>query len=186
MCKQAILISTIVLALVIATVGGCRVPMAKEVIVGNKNFTEQYIIGEMMKQLLEAHGFTVELKSGHSAAYLREAMEFGDIDICAEYTGTARMVHLRHKYKPGTNNNEVYELVKEEDKDNDFIWLKPIWNNNTYALASWPEFIQEHGLETLSDLALLYQEKSGDIRTFVGLEFATRPDGLSGLSRRRC
>ena len=83
-------------------------------------------------------------------------MEAGDIDICADYTGTAWMTHLGHEYTPGVDNNEIYDLVKEEDEGNGFIWLDPIWNNNTYVLVSWPEFVQEHNLETLSDLAALY------------------------------
>jgi len=57
---------------------GCGL-RAKEVTVGNKNFTEQYIIGEIIKQLLEDRGFTVELKSGRSTEYLREGMGSGDI-----------------------------------------------------------------------------------------------------------
>jgi len=185
MRKQAVIISAVVLTLVLVLMGvGCGAPPGgKEVTVGNKNFTEQHIVGQLMKQLLEDRGFTVELKSGHSTMYLREAMEFGDIDICAEYTGTAWMVHLAHEYRPGMDNNEVYRLVKEEDEGNGFVWLNPIWNNNTFALASWPEFVEKHRLKTLSDLASLYREKQGKIKTFIGLEFATRPDGLPALER---
>jgi len=181
--KLAVIISAVVLVFVLMVVGvGCGAPPGgKELTVGNKNFTEQYIIGQMIKQLLEDSGFTVELKSGRSSACLREGMEFGDIDIYADYTGTAWMVHLAHMYIPGMDNNEVYRLVKEEEEGNGFIWLKPMWNNNTYALASWPEFVEKHGLKTLSDLASLYREKQGEIKTCVGLEFSTRPDGMSAL-----
>jgi len=153
----------------------------KEVTVGNKNFTEQYIVGEMIKQLLEDRGFTVDFKPDLTTTIMREGMEAGDIDICSEYTGTAWMVHLGQEYEPGIDNNELYELVKEEDKDNGFIWLDPIWNNNTYAFASWPEFVEEHNIETLSDLAALYQEKEGKISMFVTIEFSTRPDGLPAM-----
>jgi osmoprotectant transport system substrate-binding protein len=165
----------------IATGFGCKAQSGKEVTVGNKNFTEQYIVGQLIKQLLENRGFTVELKSGHTSSSLREAMEFGDIDICTEYSGTAWMVHLGQKYKPGMDRNEVYRLVKKEEDDNGLIWLKPMWNNNTYALASWPQFAQKHGLRTISDLAALYREKQGKIKTSVGLEFSTRSDGLPAL-----
>ncbi len=183
MRKQAVIIAAVVLALVLIVMAvGCGAPSTKEITIGNKNFTEQYIVGELMKQLLEDRGFRVELKSGRSSMCLREGMEFGDIDIYAEYTGTAWMVHFAQKYKPGTDNNEVYRLVqKKEEEDNGFIWLNPMWNNNTFALASWPEFVEEHGLKTLSDLASLYREKKGAIKTYVGLEFATRPDGLPAL-----
>jgi osmoprotectant transport system substrate-binding protein len=134
-----------------------------------------------MKQLLEDRGFTVKLESGLSTGELREGMEAGDIDICAEYTGTAWMVLLAHEREPGRDNNEVYLLVKEEEKGNGFIWLNPIWNSNTYALASWRDFVEDHGLETLSNLASLYREKEGEIITSIGKEFSERPDGLPAL-----
>ena len=170
--------------LILLAVGlGCAAPAGKAVTVGNKNFTEQYVAGELMKQLLEDRGFTVELVSDLSSMALRQGMEAGDIDICADYTGTGWMTHLGHEYQPGTDNNELYRLVKEEEEGKGFIWLNPMWNNNTYALASWPEFVEEHGLKALSDLAALCQEKEGDIKTFVGFEFSTRPDGLPALER---
>lgn len=155
----------------------------KLIIVGNKNFTEQRIAGQLMKQLLENRGFAVKLVSDLYSPELRRKMEKGEIDICAEYTGTAWMVHLKRKYTPGMDNNKVYSMVKAEETANGFIWLKPMWNNNTYALASWPEFAKEHNLETLSDLAALYRKKKGKIKTFVNTTFARRPDGLSGVKK---
>ena len=82
-----------------------------EVIIGNKDFTEQCIIGELMKQLLEDRGFKVRLVSGLSSVALRERMEAGNIDISADYTGTAWAVHLARDYKPGMDNNEISGLV---------------------------------------------------------------------------
>jgi len=168
--------------LILLAVGlGCAAPAGKEVTVGNKNFTEQYVVGELMKQLLEDRGFTVDFVPDLSTMVLRQGMEAGDIDICAEYTGTAWMVHLEHEYEPGVDNNELYRLVKEEEEGKGFIWLNPIWNNNTYALASWPEFVEEPNVETLSDLAALYREEEGKITMFVTIEFSTRPDGLPAM-----
>jgi len=182
MRKVAVIISAVVLALTLIVMGvGCPLPPGKEVTVGNKNFTEQYIVGQLIKQLLEDRGFTVTSVSDLSTANLRAGMEAGEIDICAEYTGTAWLVLLAHEREPGRDNNEVYRLTKEVEEGNGFIWLNPIWNNNTYALASWPEFIEEHGLETLSDLASLYREEEGEINTAVGEEFSIRPDGLPVL-----
>ncbi|MFP4351127.1 MAG: glycine betaine ABC transporter substrate-binding protein, partial [Desulfococcaceae bacterium] len=153
----------------------------KAVSVGNKNFTEQYIIGQMIKQLLEADGFTVEYRPDLTSMALRAGMKSGEIDICADYTGTAWMIHLKRKYEPGTGHRAVYENVKKADKENGFLWLDPIWNNNSYALASWPEFTEKHGLKNLSDLAALYRKKDGEILTFINFEFSARPDGLYAL-----
>ena len=155
----------------------------KEITIGSKNFTEQYIIGQMMKQLLENHGFKVSLIADLTSMALRAAMESRDIDLCAEYTGTAWMIDLKREHKPGITNNELYEKVKTEDSKNDFRWLQPIWNNNTYALASWSSFAEKHNIDTISELADLYILKKGKISTFINFEFSTRPDGLSSLEK---
>jgi osmoprotectant transport system substrate-binding protein len=181
MRKLATIILAVVLTLSLIVMGvGCEAE-GKKVTVGNKNFTEQYIIGEMMKQLLEDRGFTVELASDLSTDVLRSGMEAGDIDIAADYTGTAWMVHLAHVYEPGVDNNELYDLVKAEEVDNGFVWLDPIWNNNTYVLVSWTDFAEANNLTSLSDLAALYRAGEVDVITFVGFEFSTRPDGLPAL-----
>jgi osmoprotectant transport system substrate-binding protein len=171
----------VVLSLSLIVMGvGCEAE-GKKVTVGNKNFTEQYIIGEMIKQLLEDRGFTVELVPDLATDLLRGGMEAGDIDICADYTGTAWMVHLGHVYEPGVDNNELYDLVKVEEADNGFVWLDPIWNNNTYVLVSWADFVEVNNLTSLSDLAALYRDGQVEVTTFVGFEFSTRPDGLPAL-----
>ncbi len=181
MRKVIMVLSAVIISLVLVMAGCGKEEEVKEVTVGNKNFTEQYIIGEMMKQLLEDRGFTVDFAPDLSTTVMREGMKAGDIDICAEYTGTAWMVHLGNEYEPGVDNNQLYELVKAGDEANGFIWLDPIWNNNTYAFASWPEFVEENDIEALSDLAALYGEKEGKVSMFVTIEFSTRPDGLPAM-----
>lgn len=179
MSRLISIISAMVLTLALIVMG-CAAPAEKEVTVGNKNFTEEYVVGELMKQLLEDRGFKVNLVSDLSSAALRGGMETGDIDICADYTGTAWMVYLEHEYEP-TGHNELYNLVKEEDEGNGFIWLNPMWNHNSYALVSWSEYAEEHNLETMSDLAAWYNQNDGDVSTFIDFEYSTRPDGLPAL-----
>ncbi len=154
----------------------------KKLVVGNKNFTEQYIMGELMKQVLEENGFKVKLRSDLSSMVMRKGLENGSIDICAEYTGTAWMTHLGYPYDPAIGHEALYAVVKAVDKtNNNLIWLNPIWNHNTYALAVWPEFAEEHNLETMTDLAELYRSKDGKVKTFIDFEYSQRPDGLPAL-----
>ncbi len=181
MRKFVLLCLALIIGLVPVMMTGCG-EKVKEVTVGNKNFTEEYVIGQLMKQVLEENGFTVTLTSDLSTDILRGGMESGDIDICADYTGTAWMTHLGHEYTPGADNNEIYDMVKEEDAGNGFAWLDAIWNNNTYVLVSWPDFVEANNLTTISDLAALYNS-GADVKTFVGLEFSTRPDGLPALEK---
>ncbi|MFO7801417.1 MAG: glycine betaine ABC transporter substrate-binding protein [Desulfovermiculus sp.] len=162
--------------------GTAGVAMAKkEVVVGCKNFTEQYIVGQMMKQILEDRGFDVDLKADLTSMALRGGLESGDLEICAEYTGTAWMTHLKNEYTPEMGHMDVYKQVKKADAKNDITWLHPIWNNNTYALACWQDFADTQDLDTLSDFAAYCQEKDGEVSTFVDFEFSTRPDGLPAL-----
>ncbi len=178
--KKAAVLILIAIFLVGATLGALSAE--KKVVVGNKNFTEQYIMGQLMKQILEEHGFKVKLKSDLTSMTLRAPFEKGSIDISAEYTGTAWMTHLGYPYNPAIGHEALYAVVKAVDKtENNLIWLDPIWNHNTYALAVWPEFAEEHGLETMSDLAELYRSKDGKVDTFIDLEYSQRPDGLPAL-----
>ena len=185
MRKIKINIINFVVVVLVFTLIGCSNNRAteKRVTVGNKNFTEQYIAGQLIKKALEDNGFKVDLRSDLTSMALRAGMESGDIDICADYTGTAWMIHLKRKYLPGIDNNRLYQLVKEKDKSNHFIWLDPIWNNNAYTVASWPEFAKKHELTTLSDLAGFYKKMKGNIKTFINFEFSVRPDGLPAMEK---
>lgn len=148
--------------------------------VGSKGFTEQLIIGEMMAQLLaeQMPDVNVKLEDGLSSSTLREGIEVGALDIIAEYTGTAWMVHAEQQYDPADDAQDIYDAVKAWDEaQNDIIWLNAIWNNNTYAFASWSQFVDDHGLTDLSSLAALYRAEDGKIHTSVTDEWALRPDG---------
>ena len=120
------------------------------IVVGNKNFTEEYLAGELMKQILEDRGFKVELKSDLSSMIMRKGMETGNIDVCMEYTGTAWMSHLARSYTP-TGHEELYYMTKAADAANKLVWLQPIWNNNAYALAVWADFAKKNNVKTVSE-----------------------------------
>jgi len=178
------LISLIVVVMVVFGMSGAYLLAAEQptVVVGNKNFTEEYIAGQLMKQILENRGFKVELKSDLSSMIMRKGMETKNIDVCMEYTGTAWMVHLARTYTP-TGHEELYYMTKAADAANKMIWLQPIWNHNSYALAVWPEFAKENSIETLSDLAAFYNNKNGRVKTFIDFEFSQRPDGWPALQK---
>ena len=62
---------------------------AVEITMGSKNFDEQFILGEIYAQALEAAGYTVntELNLG-SEVIAKKAIEEGEIDAYPEYTST--------------------------------------------------------------------------------------------------
>jgi hypothetical protein len=67
--------------------GVCAQP--KPIAVGSKNFTEGYVLAEVMAQLLESRDIRVERKFGFGGTLVAfEALRAGEIDVYAEYTGT--------------------------------------------------------------------------------------------------
>jgi osmoprotectant transport system substrate-binding protein len=58
------------------------------VTIGSKNFTEQFILGQLYKQALEAKGYTVDYhESIGSSELIDTAFQGGKINFYPEYTG---------------------------------------------------------------------------------------------------
>lgn len=174
------------LAVVICLVGiiGCA-PKPGVITVGSKQFTEQVILGQMMRILLEENGFQVNDKIGLGGTMInRKALENNEIDVYMEYTGTALLLHLKHK-EPITDPEECYKVVKREDKErNGLIWLKPCKFNNTYTLMMRKKEAKRLNIETISDLAKYVKRHPKEISLATDAEFFTRPDGYPALERR--
>jgi osmoprotectant transport system substrate-binding protein len=151
----------------------------KKITVGAKNFTEQYVLGNMIALLLEANDFTVNEKFGTGSAITREGLVSGQTDIYPEYTGTASLVYLKHE-EVINDPAALYNKVKKEDLENGIVWLDRSNINNTYAIALTKEQVKEIGT-TLSDLAE-YVNLHHDLIWGIDHEFAERADGLPGLA----
>ena len=66
--------------------------------VGSKNFTEQYILGELYAQALAANGFNVEKKLDLGSEQIADkALQNGQIDMYPEYTGTSLVAMLGYE-----------------------------------------------------------------------------------------
>jgi len=173
------IILLIVTFLLVGTISGFALAK-KEITVGAKNFTEQYVLGNMIALLLEANGFTVDEKFGTGSAITRGGLTSGQTDLYAEYTGTASLVYLKHE-EVITDPVELYNKVKKEDLEkNGIVWLDRSGINNTYAIALTKEQVAEIGT-TLSDLAK-YVNKNHDLIWGIDHEFAERADGLPGMA----
>ena len=162
------------------TVPGTGVPYSPPIDIGTKNFTEQFLVGNLMALLLEDRGFDVKLKTGMSSTVLREAMENGSLDLCMDYTGTQWLSYTGHEFK-GESPEEMYEKTRLSDAEKGLIWLDPIWCNNTYAIAVKRKFSEENNIKTLSDFANYVNEKEGEVPFASDFEFYSRPDGILGL-----
>ncbi len=174
MRKRAIGLSLLCVML-IATVA-----VADTIKIGTKNFTEQYVVGNLMYLFLQDRGFDVELTTGMSSTVLREAMETGALNLCMDYTGTQWLTYTGHAFN-GESPEEIYQLAKDSDAEIGLIWLAPIWCNNTYAIAVTRTFAEENDIYNLEEFAAYVNARDGKVPFASDFEFYARPDGILGL-----
>ncbi len=164
----------------VAALGIAASAHAATIVVGGKNFTEQYLLAEMTSQLLKAKGFTVEKKDGMGSNVVRQAQVNGQVDVYWEYTGTSLVTY--NKVSERMNAADTYKKVKELDAKVGLTWLDPSSANDTYALAVQAANPRTDAIKTLSDLAASYNDGKGLVMA-VNAEFPKRPDGLIGLQK---
>jgi osmoprotectant transport system substrate-binding protein len=153
-------------------------PQAKPTInIGEKNFAEEEIVGDMYSLLLQKHGFGTKIHVlGSEPALLTNAIRRGDLDIYPEYTGTGLQV-LGIK-RIITNPTTAYNTVKNQYAPRFHItWLQQSAFNDTNGVAVTATTSKKYGLHTLSDLA-----KAAKNLTFAALTGCKgRPDCLGGF-----
>ncbi len=164
--------------LAVLTLTGCRIIGGKTtIIVGSKNFSEEFIIGEMYAQLLEDAGFKVVRKFDLGGTPVAQAaIVSNQIHLYPEYTGTALLTVL--KLPANGDSQAVYETVSSEYlKQFKLVWLDQSPMNDTQALAMTQGGASKYGIKTISDLVA----KAAQLTLIGPPEFADRQDGIPGL-----
>ena len=79
------------------TLPACSPSHGDRIVVGSKNFTESFILGELIAQQIESHThLKVERRFYLAGIYIcQQAMLAGRIDVYPEYTGTALTAVLK-------------------------------------------------------------------------------------------
>ncbi|WP_157950188.1 glycine betaine ABC transporter substrate-binding protein [Vallitalea okinawensis] len=178
--KVLIAITTVCLAIGIIAFTLHARSQNNKIIVGTKNFTEQYILGEMITLLIEEYtDLDVEQKFGYSIPDIHEPLLKGEIDLYPEYTSTGWVVILDEPfiYQPDVLYQEVKRVY---DEDFDVVWLDRYGFNNTYGLAMRNDQALEEGIFTNSDLAL----KAKPFTLGAERNFYIREDGYPGLAKK--
>ena len=161
-----------------------QVAAEEEITIGGKNFTEQYILPELAKILLEENGFEVNLKTGVGSTVVRQSLENDQIDFYYEYTGTAYTVYYKQNDRDVmTDKDRCYEWVKQADAKEGLVWLDRVKFNNTYTLMMRGDQAQKLGIASISDLSRYLNEHPGELVIGVNAEFWERPDGFKPLMK---
>ncbi len=153
---------------------------SKTITVGSKNFTEQFILGEVYAQTLEALGYTVKRRlnlGSEQVAY--KALKSGGVDMYPEYTGTALTSFFGVKTKDVPKDaDQAYEEAKAEYAKNDITALERTPFQNTYVIASTKATADKAGNpKTISELF----EKNPNLSISGFPECRQRQDCLLGL-----
>jgi glycine betaine/choline ABC-type transport system substrate-binding protein len=153
---------------------------SKSVTIGSKNFPEQFILGEIYAQALEAAGYKVkkQLNLGDENVAFK-ALQGGEIDAYPEYTGTSLSSHLKVKVTEIPKEPDVaFQQLVEGQKKNDVTPLPRTEFENTYRIGMLKETNERlGGIKTISEL----KGKEGDLSIMGFPECKQRPDCLLGL-----
>jgi len=149
--------------------------------IGSKNFTEQFILGEIYAQALAAAGYDVstDLNLGSEQVALK-ALENGDISGYPEYTSTAltSFFDVAPDDVPA-NAQEAVEQVRPDFEKLGLVAFQPTPFADANAVGLLQSTADELGVSTISDL----QGKSQDLTLAGSPECRQRIDCLAGLEK---
>jgi osmoprotectant transport system substrate-binding protein len=149
------------------------------VTIGDKNFTEENILGQLYSQALVAKGYKVTVKENvGSSTIIYKALTSGQIDMYPEYTGTLLSAVANQTKEPASAEAAYQEAKAFVEKDGlTLLSYTPFYDSD--ALATLPSYASAHNLSSIADLKPLGKS------VILGgpPEFATRYEGLLGLKQ---
>src|ERR1700704_1979314 len=177
---RSVMIVGLLAALTAALMSAATAPAAPKagatVIVGSKNFTEEYILGELYSQALKAKGFSVTYKQSIGATEVIDtALTSGKINVYPEYVGEIDQTVFHQKTLPNTAHGWWTLAVKLNAKRGITV-LNPTPFVDTDAIAVRKADATKYGLKTVADLA-----KVPNVTVGARPEFQNREEGFKGM-----
>jgi osmoprotectant transport system permease protein len=162
-------------AVMAAGVVGAVVPLSasssRTYLIGAKNFSEQFILAELISQQLAAEGASAERKEGLGSAVVFRALASSDIDAYVDYSGTLWANVLSRTDTP-ESAVMLKELTSALAERFGVVLLGPLGFENAYALAMRRERAAALGISSIADLA----RHAGGLTFGTDLEFLSRPE----------
>ena len=149
----------------------CSFVAAEPLKVGSKRFTESYILAEIVAQTAGPDARAVQGLG--NTAIVFAALQSGEIDCYAEYTGTIAQ-QILHSSEPLT-----LEQIQAQLRPLGLGAGVPLGFSNGYALAMRADAAKKLGIGKLSQLA-----GHPELRLGLSNEFLGRADGWPGLAKR--
>jgi osmoprotectant transport system permease protein len=171
------------LALLIAALGLAVVPFSRAsggetIVIGAKNFSEQYILASAIERRLQAAGFQTERRDNLGSTVAYQALAAGDVHVYVDYSGTLWTNILRRTDTPPPEAMRAALATELRRRDN-VLLVGALGFENAYALAMKRGRAAALNIRTLDDLAGAAPELS----LGADLEFLTRPEWRAVRSR---
>src|SRR3954469_8531536 len=119
---------------------------------GTKNFGEEYILGQLYGQALQAKGFPLTYKGSFGSSELADkAITSGKMNFYPEYTGIIALDLAKLKNSPKSANAPSATATRFEDGPG-LTMLTPTPFADTETFTTLPSTANKDGLKTMSDL----------------------------------
>jgi osmoprotectant transport system substrate-binding protein len=150
--SYAISLAVAIVVGLIAAGAGTASPAAKPTVtIGTKNFTEQYVLGQLYKQALEAKGYKVVYKENIGSSELIDtALKSGKINFYPEYDGVI-VTDLAKQPFPKTAA-ATFAAAKKWEEGRGFTVLKatPFYDSDGFVVLT--STAKKLGVKTIADM----------------------------------
>ena len=166
-------------AAVLARPAHAKSTAGQTVIIGTKNFPEEFILGQLYKQALEAKGFKVSYKENiGSTELIQTSLTSGKINMYPEYTGVIVQDVFHHTLSAKTAAG-TYQLAKQLEAKKGYTLLKPTPFFDTDVVAVTNATAKKFGLKSIGDL-----KKAGSFKLGGFPECKTRNTCFLGYTKQ--
>jgi osmoprotectant transport system substrate-binding protein len=122
-----------------------------KIVIGTKNFPEQYVLGQLYKQALEAKGFDVSYRENlGSTELIQTALTSGKINFYPEYTGVVALVLGHAKTPKSLAQNYTAAKAYEEKHGSTLLKQTPFYDSDSFAVLK--KTAAKYGLRSIGDL----------------------------------
>ena len=149
------------------------------VVIGDQNYTEQFILGELYELALTAEGFSVTLNQNIGATSVSiQAMKDGTLDVYPEYLNVFDD-SIADDTKPFSTLSGAYAAAQDWAAANGMVLLPPTPFSDTAGIGVSTAYAQQNGLRTLYGL-----RRVASVMTLgAPLEFQTSAIGLPAIEQ---
>jgi osmoprotectant transport system permease protein len=143
----------------------------RTVVVGAKNFSEQYILARLIGDRLEHAGYTVEYRDGLGSAVVFGALSGGDIDVYVDYAGTIWANEMKRNDVP-ERPAMVAAIGDWARREHNVGLIGSLGFENAYAFAMKGDAAKAKRIASLDDLV----NAAPGMTLGSDLEFLERPE----------